>query len=150
MNKFSGILRGKKNKAEYIGATNTQYTPPVSQELAWMRLVLFYHKIASKSPSCPTLGRKVKELDFAYLRAPRTSLYAVFTYLLVLFRTQEEQAMNKTEQEALSKILFALFLESPKRKALLGQQQSEKVDDKPTRDHKIRTYQLGDIAHGSK
>ena len=58
--------------------------------------------------------------------------------------------MNKTEREALSKILIALFLESPKRKALFGQEQREKRDGKPSPDHKIRSYQLGDIAHGSK
>jgi hypothetical protein len=65
-------MRGKKNKAEMIGIRSSQSSPPVSQELAWMRLVLFYHKIASKSPSRPTLVT-VKELDFAYLRAPRTA-----------------------------------------------------------------------------
>ena len=75
LNKFSGILRGKKNKAEMIGIRSSQSSPPVSQELAWMRLVLFYHKIGSISPIRPTL-EKVKELDFAYLRAPRTSCCA--------------------------------------------------------------------------
>jgi hypothetical protein len=64
------MIRGKKNKAEMIGIRSSQSSPPVSQELAWMRLVLFYHKIASISPCCPTL-EKVKELDFAYLDATR-------------------------------------------------------------------------------
>jgi hypothetical protein len=37
-----------------------------------MRLAIFYHNLASKSPSCPTLVQ-VKELDFAYyLRRTRT------------------------------------------------------------------------------
>src|SRR6266536_295116 len=31
---LSGILRGKKHKAECIAADNRQYTPPVCQELA--------------------------------------------------------------------------------------------------------------------
>jgi hypothetical protein len=70
LNTFSGILRGKKNKAAVIGIGSTQSPPPVSQELAWMRLVLFYHKIASISPLRPTL-EQVKELDFAYLDATR-------------------------------------------------------------------------------
>jgi hypothetical protein len=34
-------------KAERIGARNTQYTPPVCQELACGRLAVFYHKIGS-------------------------------------------------------------------------------------------------------
>ncbi len=35
---------------------------------SWLadRLASFYHKIGSKSPSCPTLAKKQKELDFAY------------------------------------------------------------------------------------
>jgi hypothetical protein len=147
---FSGILRGKrKNKTgEFLLA---QRTSPSRLSRSWLaeRLRVFYHKIASKSPSRPTPTYKQKELDFAYLRCTRTSICAVFNYALVLFRTQEEQAMNKTERDALNKILFALFLESPKRKALFGQQTSEKTGVKPTQPQKIRTYQLGDIAHGS-
>src|SRR5947208_10481601 len=67
-----GILRGNKRKTDDVASCTRQHHPPVSQELAWMRLILFYHKIASKSPSCPTLAKaplsvaKVKELDFAY------------------------------------------------------------------------------------
>ena len=57
--------------------------------------------------------------------------------------------MNKTEQEALSKLLFALFLESPKRKALVDQETSEKQDTKPAQPHKVRRYQLGEMTHGS-
>ena len=62
---FQGILRGNKRKTDDVASDTRQHHPPVSQELAWMRLILFYHKIASISPLCPTLA-KVKELDFAY------------------------------------------------------------------------------------
>ena len=58
--------------------------------------------------------------------------------------------MNTTEREALNKILIALFLESPKRKALLGNQISEKTDRKPTHYQKPRAYQLGDTHNGEK
>ncbi len=47
---FTVYFEVEKNKAECIAADNRQYTPPVSQELAWMRLAIFYHKIASISP----------------------------------------------------------------------------------------------------
>ncbi|HEY6406539.1 MAG TPA: hypothetical protein VIY29_03615, partial [Ktedonobacteraceae bacterium] len=54
---FSGILEAEKRKTEMIGICGTQSSPPVSQELAWMRLSIFYHKIASNSPR-PTLVQK--------------------------------------------------------------------------------------------
>ena len=53
--------------------------------------------------------------------------------------------MTETEREALSKILVALFLESPKRKALLGIDNTEKSQKKTSPTKQIRTYQLGDI-----
>ncbi len=58
--------------------------------------------------------------------------------------------MNKTEREALKKILVALFLESPKRKALLGKENSEKTEGKTSRTHKTRAYQLGDTPNDKK
>src|SRR5438876_5434863 len=50
---------------------------PLPSVKSWLaeRLGIFYHKIALKSPSCPTLA-KVKELDFAYLRCTRTAYCA--------------------------------------------------------------------------
>ncbi len=58
--------------------------------------------------------------------------------------------MNKTEREALSKILVALFLESPKRKALPGKENSKKGEGKTSQSQKTRTYQLGDTHNGDK
>jgi hypothetical protein len=55
--------------------------------------------------------------------------------------------MTETEREALSKILVALFLESPKRKALLGNDNTEKSQNKTSTTKQIRTYQLGDTQH---
>jgi hypothetical protein len=119
--KFSGILRGKKNKAAVIGIRSTQPPPPVSQELAWMRLVLFYHKIGSLSPFRPTLAQ-VKELDFAYLhqytrvgRTNREFSHCRSTYVRVTPYVLEARAMTETEQELLSRLLINLFLESPKK-----------------------------------
>jgi hypothetical protein len=44
---------------------------PLPSVKSWLagRLAIFYHKIASKSSSCPTLA-KVKELDFARVLFP--------------------------------------------------------------------------------
>ena len=115
------MIRGKKNKAEMIAVTSRQPSPPVSQELAWMRLLLFYHKIASISPLCPTLVQ-VKELDFAYLhqytrvgRTNREFSHCRSTYVRVPPYVLEARAMTETEQELLSRLLINLFLESPKR-----------------------------------
>jgi len=55
--------------------------------------------------------------------------------------------MTETEREALKKILVALFLESPKRKALLSQADIEKSQKKTSTTKQIRTYQLGDTQH---
>jgi hypothetical protein len=64
-------------KAGDIGATNTQYHPPVCQELACSRLAILYHTIASKSASCLTLAQGRMELDIAYLRCTPTVYRAV-------------------------------------------------------------------------
>jgi hypothetical protein len=41
------------------------------------RLASFYHKRGSISPSCPTLAKKQKELDFAYHLSYTLSLVGV-------------------------------------------------------------------------
>ena len=57
--------------------------------------------------------------------------------------------MNKTEREALKKILVALFLESPKRKALFSQENKQETDGK-TSTPKTRSYTLGDTPNDKK
>jgi hypothetical protein len=51
-----------KIKAGDIGATNTQYHPPVCQELACSRLAIFYHKIGSISPLANSRHKRESEL----------------------------------------------------------------------------------------
>jgi hypothetical protein len=47
-------------KAGDIGATNTQYHPPVCQELACSRLAILYHNIGSIPPSWLTHDKEQK------------------------------------------------------------------------------------------
>ena len=59
--------------------------------------------------------------------------------------------MNETEREALKTILFAMFLESPKRKVLQNFRSAErpgkKTPSKQTREHKLE-QKKGDTNNG--
>jgi len=48
---------------------------PLPSVKSWLadRLPIVYHTIGFIAPSCPTLARKVKELDFASLRCTRSA-----------------------------------------------------------------------------
>lgn len=54
-------------------------TLPYLKMLAWMRLAIFYHNLASISPR-PTLVQKQKELDFAYYLSYTLSFMGVLPH----------------------------------------------------------------------
>jgi hypothetical protein len=68
--------------------------------------------------------------------------FGVSQFCAFLSLIAEKIAMNDTEREALKTILFALFLESPKRKVLQSLGRFEKTGKKKS-DNQIRKYKLG-------
>ncbi len=126
---------------------------PLPSVKSWLaeRLAIFYHNIGSISPSCPTLA-KVKELDFACLRVPRTSLCAAtkqynhttscsiisFCCFVLLF-AKGEKTMTEKEREIFYRLLVDLFIDNPKRKQPHATERSETHENIPTSEGKRRT-----------